>query len=108
MGGPALSKKEAVALTLHSGAAGIAPFVRSPDVHAYFVGDRERLVKTLDLGPVESAGAVHRLEPYDEGVFYRTRTIRGGRVVSPRSSLSTSSNTRLVDASRRKRFAARS
>ncbi|MGQ0695430.1 MAG: hypothetical protein ACT4OL_07630, partial [Nitrospiraceae bacterium] len=67
----AMSKKEAVGLTLHSGAAFVAPFVRSPDVHAYFVGDRERLVKALDLRPVESGGTVHLLEPYDEGVFYR-------------------------------------
>lgn len=77
----AVSKKEAVALTLHSGAAVVAPFVRSPDVHAYFVGDRERLVKALDLRPVESGGTVHLLEPYDEGVFYRIQTIRGVRVV---------------------------
>lgn len=77
----AVSKKEAVALTLHSGAAVVAPFVRSPDVHAYFVGDRERLVKALDLRPVESGGTVHLLEPYDEGVFYRIQTIRGIRVV---------------------------
>jgi len=77
----ALSHREAVGLTLHSGAAFVAPFVRSPDVYAYFVGDRERLVKSLDLRPVESGGTVHLLEPYDEGVFYRVQTIRGVRVV---------------------------
>lgn len=77
----AVSHKEAVGLTLHSGAAFVAPFVRSPDVHAYFLGDRERLVKALDLRPVESGGTVHLLEPYDEGVFYRIQTIRGVRVV---------------------------
>lgn len=77
----AVNHKEAMALSLHSGAAFVAPFVRSPDVHAYFVGDRERLVKALDLRPVESGGTVHLLEPYDEGVFYRMQTIRGVRVV---------------------------
>jgi hypothetical protein len=77
----AVSRKEAVGLTLHSGAAFVAPFVRSPDVHAYFAGDRERLVKALDLMPVESGGIVHLLEPYDEGVFYRMQTIRGVRAV---------------------------
>jgi hypothetical protein len=77
----AVAHKEPVGLTLHSGAAFVAPFVRSPDVHAYFVGERERLVKTLDLRPVESGGTVHLLDPQDEGVFYRVRTIRGVRVV---------------------------
>ncbi len=77
----AVSHKEAIGLTLHSGAAFVAPFVRSPDVHAYFVGDRERLVKALDLRPVESGGTIHLFEPYDEGVFYRLQTIRGVRVV---------------------------
>jgi hypothetical protein len=76
-----VTHKEAVGFTLHSGAAFVAPFVRSPDVHAYFVGDRERLVKALDLRPVESGGTVHLLEPYDEGVFYRLQTVRGVRVV---------------------------
>jgi hypothetical protein len=77
----AVRHKEAVALTLHSGAALVAPFVRSADVHAYFLGDRERLVKALDLRPVESGGTVHLLEPYDEGVFYRIQTIKDIRVV---------------------------
>lgn len=77
----AVKHKEAVGLTLHSGAAFVAPFVRSADVHAYFMGDRERLLQALDLRPVESGGTVHLLEPYDEGVFYRVQTIRGVRVV---------------------------
>ncbi len=77
----AMQHKESVGLTLHSGAAFVAPFVRSPDLYAYFMGDRERLLKTLDLRPVESGGTVHLVEPYDEGVFYRVQTIRGVRVV---------------------------
>ena len=69
------AQKDRLALTLHSGAALVAPFVRSADVHAYFRGDVERLVKAADLRPVESGGSVHLLLPNDEGVFYRTQTV---------------------------------
>lgn len=69
------TQKTRLALTLHSGAALVAPFVRSPDVHAYFLGDVDRLVKAVDLRPVESGGSVHLLAPNDEGVFYRTQMI---------------------------------
>jgi transcriptional regulator with AbiEi antitoxin domain of type IV toxin-antitoxin system len=69
------ARKDRLALTLHSGAALVAPFVRSADVHAYFRGDVERLVKAADLRPVESGGSVHLLVPNDEGVFYRTQTV---------------------------------
>jgi len=77
----ALARREQFALTLHSGAALVAPFVRTGDVHAYFLGELERLAKALDLRPVETGGTVHLLEPYDEGVFYRVQTIRRARVV---------------------------
>ncbi|MFQ5830386.1 MAG: type IV toxin-antitoxin system AbiEi family antitoxin [Candidatus Methylomirabilia bacterium] len=77
----ALAHREQLALTLHSGAALVAPFVRTADVHAYFLGNLERLAKALDLRPVETGGTVHLLEPYDEGVFYRAQTIRRVRVV---------------------------
>jgi hypothetical protein len=77
----AVSYKELSALTLHSGASFVAPFVRSPDAHAYFVGDIERLVKALELRPVETGGTVHLLEPYDLGVFYRVQTIKRVRIV---------------------------
>jgi len=77
----AIAQKEALALTLHSGASFVAPFVRSPDVHAYFAGEIASLQKALDLRPVESGGTIHLLEPFDEGVFYRVQTIRGARVV---------------------------
>jgi hypothetical protein len=74
-------RDEPLALTLHSGAALVAPFVRPADVHAYFLGDLDRLAKALDLRPVESGGTVHLLEPHDAGVFYRAQTIRRVRVV---------------------------
>jgi len=64
-----------IALTLHAGAALVAPFVRSAELHAYVGGDVERLVEALDLRPVETGGNVHLLTPRDEGVFYGTRTI---------------------------------
>ncbi len=71
----AAAHQESTALTVHSGAALVAPFVRSPDVHAYFAGDLERLLGALDLRPVESGGTVHLFEPYDAGVFYRVQTL---------------------------------
>ena len=77
----AVDHKEPLALTLHSGAALVAPFVRSSDVHAHFRGDLDRLVTTLDLRPVETGGTVHLLEPYDPGVFYRLQTVRKIQVV---------------------------
>jgi hypothetical protein len=65
------------ALTLHSGAALVAPFVRSSELHAYVLGELGRLVKALDLRPVDTGGTIHLLVPNDEGVFYRTQTIDG-------------------------------
>lgn len=73
--------RETLALTLHSGAALVAPFVRSPDIHAYFIGDRERLATELDFRPVVSGGTIHLLEPYDEGVFYQTQKVGEAPVV---------------------------
>lgn len=79
----AAAKRErfSLALTLHSGAALVAPFVRSGELHAYTLGDLDRFVKALDLRPVETGGNVHLLVPNDEGVFYRTQTIDGVPVV---------------------------
>jgi hypothetical protein len=77
----AVEHGESLALTLHSGAALVAPFVRSPDVHAYFQGDQGRLVSAFDLRPVETGGTVHLFEPSDPGVFYRLQTIRKVQLV---------------------------
>jgi hypothetical protein len=71
----AAEHQESAAPTLHSGATLVAPFVRSPDVHACFTGDLERLVAAPDLRPVESGGTAHLFEPYDAGVFYRVQTV---------------------------------
>lgn len=63
------------ALTLHGGAALVAPFVRSSEIHAYVDGNIDTLVERLDLRPVDAGGNVHLLAPKDEGVFYAIRFI---------------------------------
>ena len=77
----AVAQDSRLALTLHSGAALVAPFVRSPDVHAYVVGDLDRLIRKLDLRPADTGGSVHLLVPADEGVLYRTQSVDGIPVV---------------------------
>lgn len=64
------------ALTLHSGAALVAPFVRSAEMHAYVRGDVDATAEALDLRPVDTGGNIHLLVPQDDGVFYRTRVIK--------------------------------
>ncbi len=59
------------ALTLHSGAGLVAPFVRFSDIHIYVERDIERWVDVLELKPVESGGTVNLITPFDDGVFYR-------------------------------------
>ncbi len=63
------------ALTLHSGATLVAPFVRFKDVHLYIKEKPEIWEKELNLKPVESGGTVHLLLPYDEEVFYNRQKI---------------------------------
>lgn len=70
------------AMTLHSGAYLIAPYIRFTDVHFYVKPiDVEKWVKKLDLRPVESGGTIHLVEPFDEGVFYGKQTVKGIQVV---------------------------
>lgn len=70
------------AMTLHSGAYLIAPYVRFTDVHFYVKPlDVEKWVKKLDLRPVESGGTIHLVEPFDEGVFYGKQIVKGIQVV---------------------------
>jgi len=75
LGAHAASQHMPCALTLHSGAALVAPFVRSADVHAYVRGDVDGVAQALDLRPVETGGNTHLLVPNDDGVFYRTQVI---------------------------------
>lgn len=65
------------ALTLHSGASLVAPFVRFSDTYLYIQGDPEEWAEILALKPVESGGTIKLVIPYDEGVFYRRQEIEG-------------------------------
>jgi len=76
-----LPEGQRYALTMHSGASLVAPFVRFTDIHLYLEGDSEILVEALDLRPVESGGQVHILTPYDEGIFYNSQRLQGLVVV---------------------------
>jgi len=76
-----LPESQRYALTMHSGASLVAPFVRFSDIHLYFEGDPETIVQALDLRPVESGGQVHILTPYDKGVFYNSRRLQDLTVV---------------------------
>jgi hypothetical protein len=71
------------AVTLHAGAALVAPYVRPANVHLYVesekLGEWERL---LGLHLTELGGNVFLVKPYDEGVFYKVQEVRGARVVS--------------------------
>jgi len=69
------------AFTLHAGASLVAPYVRFNDIHLYFGSQVQAWVDALGLHAVEFGGNVHLLRPYDEGVFYRARSLRGISVV---------------------------
>jgi len=69
------------ALTLHSGASLVAPYVRFSDVHLYISGEVKPWIKRLDLRPAESGGTIHLISPYDEGVFYNKQEIDGAWIV---------------------------
>jgi len=70
------------ALTLHVGASLIAPYVRPASLYFYVENDMERWVERLGLQPAELGGNVYLVRPYDEGVFYGMRDIRGVCIVS--------------------------
>jgi hypothetical protein len=74
--------KVRLAFTGFSGAVRFAPAVRYQRVTAYLLGNRAALLERMGLKPVPSGGNVTLIEPYDEGVFYGTRTIEGAPVVS--------------------------
>lgn len=63
------------AMTLHSGAGLIAPFVRFRDIHLYIEKDIERWVEALALKPVASGGTINLIAPYDDGVFYKKQKV---------------------------------
>ncbi|MBN2603275.1 MAG: hypothetical protein JXA91_03990 [Candidatus Thermoplasmatota archaeon] len=76
------SKKSPYALTLHSGASFVAPYVRYTDVHLYIISNIEEWIQQLDLRPVESGANIYLIEPYDDGVLQDLQTIKGNAIVS--------------------------
>ncbi len=80
-----LKKLEAsYALTGLSGAWLVAPYVRPVSVDIYITDRTEtgKILRTLELRPVEKGGDVRLVLPYDKGVFYGARSIDGFKVVS--------------------------
>jgi hypothetical protein len=74
--------KDRYAFTLFSGAALIAPFVRSKQTFFYFSGNLEHLKKEFEIKPVSSGANIIILTPYDEGVYYGTQKVKERNVVS--------------------------
>ncbi|TAM55776.1 MAG: hypothetical protein EPN53_02535 [Acidobacteria bacterium] len=70
------------ALTSFSGAARYAPFVRYQQATIYVGTDPESVAGKIGLKKVDSGANVRILEPYDEGVFYRSQLIDGIAVAS--------------------------
>jgi hypothetical protein len=70
------------ALTLFSGAALVAPYMRYTRGFAYVGNDIQEIANSLGLKQVSSGPNFSVLEPYDQGVFYGSREIDNMRVVS--------------------------
>jgi len=74
--------KDRYAFTLFSGAALIAPFVRSKQNFFYYSGNLENLKKEFEIKPVSSGANIIILTPYDEGVYYGIQKVKEKNVVS--------------------------
>ena len=70
-------------MTGFSSAARIAPMVRYKKASAYVDGDIDMLIKTMEWKPVPSGANISLLLPYDDGVFYNTRTVDEIMIVAP-------------------------
>jgi hypothetical protein len=70
------------ALTLFSGAALVAPYMRYTRGFAYVGNSIREVADSLGLKQVSSGPNFSILEPYDEGVFYGSREVDGMKVVS--------------------------
>jgi hypothetical protein len=71
------------ALSGFSGAARLAPHVRYQRGSAYVDSVAQDLLDLFKLKPVESGGNFSLIVPYDEGVYYGERAIKGANVLSP-------------------------
>lgn len=85
----ALSREVGYALTLHSGARLVSPFVQYDECHLYVDGQKDferqvsKFVETLRLSEPATGGNFHVARPYYEnGAFYQTRIVDGLPVVS--------------------------
>jgi len=70
------------ALTLFSGANKIAPFVRMEKIFVFIDAEIEMIANMLNLKKVYSGANVILLFPFDQGIFYQSREIKGLQVVS--------------------------
>ncbi len=69
------------AFTLFAGANLITPWVRTPHMHLYLLGNIKEFAEKTNLKPVTSGGNVHLILPYDEGVFNPIQMIEGVKIV---------------------------
>jgi hypothetical protein len=69
------------AFTLFASALLVAPYVRTPFIHLYMLGDMEKFAQKANLRPVTSGGNVSLIKPYDEGVLNIVNEINGIRIV---------------------------
>ena len=62
----------------------VAPFVKTRDFHLYVPSEdiAAKIAGKTELNPMSRGGNVKFVLPYDEGVFYGTRAVRGVKVVS--------------------------
>lgn len=76
-------RKTRFALALFSGAERLAPYTRQNRLFAYVEEGMDELREALSLKTVASGPNVTLMIPYDEGVFYGSRTVDGLPVASP-------------------------
>jgi len=69
------------AFTLFAGANFIIPYVHTPHVHLYLIGDTEKFIEESKLKAVDSGGNVHIIKPYDEGVLNPIQEVEGVKIV---------------------------
>ena len=74
--------KSRYAFTSFSGASRYAPFTTYRTVAVYMDISQENITE-LPFKPVTSGANIRIISPYDDGVFYGTRNIRGQSVASP-------------------------
>jgi hypothetical protein len=71
----------AYAFTLFAAASLVAPYVRTPFIHLYLAGDKDKFAQNANLKPVTSGGNVSIIRPYDEGILNTAKEINGLQVV---------------------------